>query len=293
MLALAALSGLLATCCLAQLWCLIMATPGAMDHQRRLDSNAKQQQKHQQQQQERQQISVYDEQYLPALERLPAAMSQCIATRAQLPSTADLAAACVPARRSTPRSVMAGSADAITAWQHCAARGHRCCLLHRSESRICILPAKQHQGQHVKGPHVLCSSICSSRQDRRIRLPCVISWIHAQCRRRRYATLPRLAIVMSCTADHVDNEQLARAHNLESWAIRHGYAFHYNVMNPDDYAGEVGLGSQGLDCKVRAAMVSQRSVQWTCCAVGHVSRSSKVKLCACSLCYLVPRSDSP
>ena len=45
---------------------------------------------------------------------------------------------------------------------------------------------------------------------------------------------------MSCTADHVDNEQLARAHNVESWAIRHGYAFHYNVINPEDYAGEVG-----------------------------------------------------
>ena len=46
---------------------------------------------------------------------------------------------------------------------------------------------------------------------------------------------------MSCTADHVDNEQLARAHNVESWAIRHGYAFHYNVINPDDYPVEVSL----------------------------------------------------
>ncbi len=68
---------------------------------------------------------------------------------------------------------------------------------------------------------------------------------------------------MSCTADHVDNEQLARAHNLESWAIRHGYAFHYNVMNPDDYAGEVGPGGLGLASRsqiLRAAVASQQIV---------------------------------
>jgi len=117
-LALSALSGLLATCCLALLWCLIAAPPGATDHKHKLDSNVKQLQP--QQQQEREQISVYDEAYLPALDRLPAAMSQCIATRSQLPSTADLAAACVAALWSTPWSVTAGYADAITAQQHFA-----------------------------------------------------------------------------------------------------------------------------------------------------------------------------
>ena len=64
---------------------------------------------------------------------------------------------------------------------------------------------------------------------------------------------------MSCTADHVDNEQLARAHNLESWAIRHGYAFHYNVMNPDDYAGEVGQEVRAfIIVEVCAGMASEQ-----------------------------------
>ena len=47
---------------------------------------------------------------------------------------------------------------------------------------------------------------------------------------------------MSSTADYVNDEQLARAHNIESWAIRHGYSFHYNVINPDDYAPQARCG---------------------------------------------------
>ena len=96
-LALSALSGLLASCCLVLLWCLIAAPPAVKDRNRP-KSNLKQQRQQQQRQlPERQQISVYDEAYLPTLDRLPAAMSQCMATRSQLPSTADLAAACVAA----------------------------------------------------------------------------------------------------------------------------------------------------------------------------------------------------
>ena len=39
-------------------------------------------------------LRVYDDAYLPALERLPAPMAQCIAERAELPESADLAAQC-------------------------------------------------------------------------------------------------------------------------------------------------------------------------------------------------------
>ena len=88
-LALSALSGVLATCCLVLLWCLIAAFPAAPGQQQ--PPGLPQQQ---QQDQSRRQISVYDEAYLPAVDSLPTAMSQCIAGRSGVPSTAKLAAEC-------------------------------------------------------------------------------------------------------------------------------------------------------------------------------------------------------
>ena len=51
----------------------------------------------------------------------------------------------------------------------------------------------------------------------------------------RYESLPRLAVVMTTTKDYVNPDRLARAHNVESWAIRHGYLFYNNVIETQDY----------------------------------------------------------
>lgn len=52
-------------------------------------------------------IRVYDDAYLPALERLPTPMAQCIAERAEQPESAELAAQCA-SRRFTPVATGAG-----------------------------------------------------------------------------------------------------------------------------------------------------------------------------------------
>jgi hypothetical protein len=46
---------------------------------------------------------------------------------------------------------------------------------------------------------------------------------------------------MSTTTDYVSPDRLAAAHNVESWAIRHGYLFYNNVMNPQDFASVSGV----------------------------------------------------
>ncbi len=51
----------------------------------------------------------------------------------------------------------------------------------------------------------------------------------------RYESLPRLAVVMTTTKDYVNPDRLARVHNVESWAIRHGYLFYNNVIETQDY----------------------------------------------------------
>ncbi len=40
---------------------------------------------------------------------------------------------------------------------------------------------------------------------------------------------------MTTTKDYVNPDRLARVHNVESWAIRHGYLFYNNVIETQDY----------------------------------------------------------
>ena len=68
---------------------------------------------------------------------------------------------------------------------------------------------------------------------------------------------------MSTTTDYMTPDRLARAHNIESWAIRHGYLFYNNVMNPQDFASVSGVLHIPVWCSCNVAILTLAPSSWT------------------------------